>query len=124
MPKHDATVNYVFTDGEIISFNVNYQTPVGREFTTSATVTIKAKRALTNNKFEYCFMEMTFHSVSSFHITESFRRETGFSEITLKKLDNGNFYVSLHPFNNLNEPHELDNFVIQAESFTIALPEE
>lgn len=118
MHVHEINSKYVFTDGEIISIVVDYQKPAPTGFVAQADITVKAKRSLDNTRFEYCTLILKFTAVVFMHITENFRNQSKISDITLKKLENGNFYVSLHPFNHINEPNANDNFVIEAEGFT------
>lgn len=97
---------------------VNYQVPMKGGFIAEAEVTVKAKRTLPHDKFDYCTLILTFSAITSLFISEDFKLESKISDITLKQLEDGNFYVSLHPFNTSNEPNEKDNFVIRAEGFT------
>ena len=121
MPVKEINSSYIFTDGEIIFFKVDYLVPVSSGFVTDAEVTVKAKRAMPNNRFEDCTLELNFSAITSIYINENFSGDNKISDITLKKLDNGLFYISLHPFNTTNEPNEKDNFVITAKSFSFDL---
>jgi len=121
MPVKEINSSYIFTDGEIIFFKVDYLVPEENGFVTDAEVTVKAKREVSHGKFEACTLELNFSSITSIYINEHFARENKISDITLKKLENGLFYISLHPFNTTNEPNDKDNFVITAKSFSFDL---
>ena len=121
MPVKEINSNYIFTDGEIIFFKVDYLVPEENGFVTDAEVTVKAKREVSQGKYEDCTLELHFSSITSIYINEHFAGENKISDITLKKLENGLFYISLHPFNTSNEPNDKDNFVITAKSFSFDL---
>lgn len=121
MPVQEINSNYIFTDGEVLSFKVDYEVPGDKGLEIWATVKIQARHALPHDKFEYRQLELNFSSVISLFIAEDFNRDNKISNMTLKKLDDGVFYISLYPFNNDNEPHEKDNFVIKAKNFTFDL---
>ena len=121
MPIKEIKSSYIFTDGEIIFFKVDYLVPEENGFVTDAEVTVKAKREVSHGKFEDCTLELNFSSITSIYINEHFAGENKISDITLKKLENGLFYISLHPFNTTNEPNDKDNFVITAKSFSFDL---
>ena len=121
MPVQEINSNYIFTDGEIQSFKVDYQVPTDKGLEIWARVKIKAKHALPHDKFEYCQLELNFASVISMFVAEDFDRDNKISNMTLKKMDDGTFYISLFPFSDDNEPHEKDNFVITAKDFTFDL---
>lgn len=121
MPVQEINSRYIFSEGEIIFFKVDYLVPVSSGFVTDAEVTVKAKRAMPNNRFEDCTLELNFSAITSIYINENFSGDNKISDITLKKLDNGLFYISLHPFNTTNEPNEKDNFVITSKSFSFDL---
>ncbi len=118
MHVQEINSKYIFTDGEIISFKVNYRVPVKGGFIASARVSVKARHALGDEAFEYCTLILNFSGIRSLNISEDFTSEAKISDMTLKKLDDGSFYISLHPFNTTNEPNENDNFVIKADGFT------
>lgn len=121
MPIQEINSNFIFTDGEVISFKVNYQVPVKDGFESGARIRIKAKHALPKEKFEYCLLELNFTSMISLFISEDFGTENKISNMTLKKLEDGIFYIALYPYNDLNEPDVKDNFVIRARGFSFDL---
>lgn len=121
MPVNEINSNFIFTDGEVIHIKVNFRVPVKSAFVTDAKVKLKARHALPNNNFEYCFLELHFEEITSLYIKEDFTSENKISDMTLKQLPDGNFYISLHPYNTSNEPNELDNFVIRAKRFSFNL---
>lgn len=118
MHVQEINSKYIFTDGEILSIKIDYQVPSPLGMIAEAEVEVKAKHSLPNDKYEYVTLMLNFSAITSLYISEDFKGESKISDITLKKLDDGNFYVSLHPYNNLNEPNDKDNFVIRAEEFT------
>ena len=118
MHVQEINSNYIFTDGEIIYFKVDYQVATEEGLTAAAEVAVKAKRTLANNDFEYCTLVLNFTGITWLFISEDFSNQSKISDMTLKRLEDGLFYVSLHPFNTSNEPDEKDNFVIKAQSFT------
>lgn len=118
MPVEEINSKYIFTDGEVISFKVDYRVPTKKGMVAEAEVEVKAKRSLPKEKFEYCTLVLNFSAITSLHIAEDFKSEARISDITLKRLDDGIFYVALHPYSTNNEPNEKDNFVIKAEGFT------
>jgi len=118
MSVNEINSNYVFTDGEVISFSVHYRVPTDKGLVAEAKITLKAKRSLGREGFDYCTLHLYFSSVISLYISEDFKNESRISDMTLKKIDDDTFYVSLHPYNTSNEPNVNDNFVIRAEEFT------
>ena len=72
MPVQEINSNYIFTDGEIQSFKVDYQVPTDKGLEIWARVKIKAKHALPHDKFEYCQLELNFASVISMFVAEDF----------------------------------------------------
>lgn len=121
MAINEVNSKYIFTDGEIISFLVDYQVPDGKGMTTDAIIKIKAKHALPNDKFEVSRLELAFSSVVFLKISEIFTRENKISNMTLTKTDDGNFYISLRPYDNSNIPNDSDDFVIKARNFSFDL---
>ncbi len=121
MPVNEVNSKYIFTDGEIISFLVDYQVPNGKGMATDAIIRLKAKHSLPGQKFEISTLELVFSSVVFLKISENFTHDSKISNMTLTTTNDGNFYVSLHPFDNSNMPNENDDFVIRAKNFSFDL---
>lgn len=121
MPVQEINSNYIFTDGEVISFSVHYQVPTEKGMVAEARIKLKAKRSLGKEGFDYCILHLNFSSVISLYIAEDFKNESRISDMTLKQLEDDIFYVSLHPYNTSNEPNANDNFVIKAAEFTFEM---
>ena len=116
MKLKDSLSDYVLGDGQIISLKVNldYQ----EKSKSRAVVGLIVRRPAEKNLLEKCKIELQFEQVSEVGINEDFGSDY-YSDITLLKLDNGLYYLSLDPFGNTGQPHEKDNFVIIAKSLII-----
>jgi hypothetical protein len=104
--------NYVLNDGETISFTVDF-------LDCSCVVRMLIRKAIEKQRFQKCQIELLFRGVTNIDISEDFRTQGAYSDITFTKTDNGEFYLSLDPYGNANKPHENDNFIIVSSLLTV-----
>lgn len=97
MTLKEAQANYVFSDGQIVSFNLNY---VGKP---SLSIVMKVREIISKKQIDV-FVELKFKDLSEFYLNEGFGANH-YSDITLLELMSGGYYLSLDPFENKNEPH-------------------
>ena len=116
MKLKDSLSDYVLSDGQIISLKVNldYQ----KRSKSSAIVGLMVRKPTEKNLFEKCKIELQFEQVREVTINDDLGSDY-YSDITLLKLDNGLYYLSLDPFGNTGQPHEKDNFVIISKALVV-----
>ena len=112
MKLKDIYNSYALNDGETLSFKLDFSD-------CSCAVRLMVRKSVENQKFEKCEIEFVFRGVANIEISEDFGTKGGFSDITLTKTSDGNFYLSLDPYGNTNEPHDNDNFIIVGSSLTV-----
>lgn len=105
MNLEDLYNNYALNDGEILSINVDFL-----DFTCS--VRLLVRKTINQKVFRKCEIELLFSRVTNIDISEDFRTQGAYSDITLTKNNASNFYLSLDPYCNKNEPQENDNIVV------------
>lgn len=112
----DSLSNYILNDGQIISLKVDlyYQ----EKSKSSAIVGLMVRKPTEKNLFVKCKIELQFEQVREVAINDDFGSDY-YSDLTLLKLDNGLYYLSLDPFGNTGMPHEKDNFVIISKALVI-----
>ena len=111
MTLKEITDIYILCDGEIISCNINFD---GEPF---ATLILKIREKL-EKKMNYVLLQFQITGLSKCEIYEDFKTQY-YSDITLIELENGEFYLSLDPYDNSNIPDERDNFIICGKTFSV-----
>ena len=111
MTLNEAESKYIFNDGQIISCTINF---VGE---TLVVLVLKVREQI-GKKFVEVLLELKFRNLSEFNLCENFDTEY-YSDLTLVELKSGEYYLSLDPFVNTNEPNENDNFIVKAKSLEI-----
>jgi hypothetical protein len=106
---------YILNDGEICSILIDYENSTNY----SVKIKLKLRKSLSSTKFEDTFCTLHFENIEQVDIFEDFGTGTNYSDITLIRLNNGNFYLSLDPYDNTNLPNEKDNFIVKSSSLTI-----
>ena len=116
MELEDSLSNYVLGDGQIISIeaNLNYQ----ESSRSTATVELIIRKLAGKKKLEKCRVKLQFEQVIEIGINEDLSSDY-YSDIVLVKQENGSYYLPLDPYGNSGEPHEDDNLVIIANTFSI-----
>ncbi|RYD52786.1 MAG: hypothetical protein EOP52_01165 [Sphingobacteriales bacterium] len=114
MTIEDIHDDYALCDGEILSYTVD----VAR---CSFAVRLLVRKIIGKQTFQECKIELVFSECDSIDISEDFRTSGTYSDITLAKLSDGTFYLSLDPYGNFGEPHENDNYVIVGSSLALVL---
>lgn len=116
MELEDLFSNYVLGDGQIIYMeaNLNYQ----ERSRSTATVELVIRKSAGKKKLEKCRVKLQFEQVIEVGINEDLGSDY-YSDIVLVKQENGSYYLSLDPYGNSGEPHEDDNLVIIANTFSI-----
>jgi hypothetical protein len=117
MTFDDFESQYSLPDGEVISLHIDYCSDNNDK--NSVLLTLKVKRILTKNKRENCILKLMFQDNLQINIYENFGTGSDLSDITLVKLENGCFYLSLDPYDNSGLPNNKDNFTIQSKNLTI-----
>ncbi|MBS1666467.1 MAG: hypothetical protein JST58_03740 [Bacteroidetes bacterium] len=100
---------YVLSDGEILSIHIAQMNG------STAKVTISARQYLKKEKYRTCNVEVTFTNITRISLFDDADILGNYSDITIARLDNGNYYVSFDPYGNTNKPHEQDNYIIISE---------
>lgn len=112
MNFEEFLTNYALNDGETLSFSIDFTNRTCK-------IKLKVRRHLKNQMFHPCEIELHFESLKEIDISEDFRTNGGYSDITLTKTKDDYFYLSIDPYDNTGEPNERDNFVIIAQSLLI-----
>jgi hypothetical protein len=64
-------------------------------------------------------VDLELNTLTHFDIVEDFESKS-YSDLTLTRLGNGEYYLSLDPYGNSNQPHERDNFVFKCKTLRIS----
>ena len=112
MNFEEIFTNYALNDGETLSFSIDFTNR-------TCNIKLKVRRHIKNQNFEPCEIELDFEGLKEIDISEDFRINVGYSDITLTKTKDDYFYLSIDPYNNTGEPNERDNFIIIAESLVV-----
>jgi hypothetical protein len=120
MTLSDLEKDYILCDGEIISINVNwiYITEVSVN-SSNASVDLKIRKKLTKKHYKSCVIRLTFMELEEIGLLEDSKRGREYSDIVLRELPSGQYYLSLDPYGNNGEPQEEDNLVIIANYLEI-----
>jgi hypothetical protein len=70
---------------------------------------------IVRQKFSYYRIQLEFTKLIWIDLFEDFQTDSGYSDVTFLKLDNGDFYLSLDPFGNSGMPHAKDNLVLKSK---------
>ena len=102
--------NYVLYDGEISSIHFDYQNG------TIIKIIISTKQYLKKEKYRTCKLLMTLTKIVELNLFDNSEILGNYSDITILKLENGNYYVAFDPYDNTNKPHENDNNIFISEN--------
>ncbi|MDP3930388.1 MAG: hypothetical protein Q8R57_15315 [Bacteroidota bacterium] len=116
MTINEINSNYFIADGQLISIKIDYNSDINS--LTSATVVIKIRKKIGTKKTMEAILQLFFTELILIDIIESFD-STFYSDIKLLLLDNGEYYLSLDPFDNSEIPNNNDNFKIKARTLNI-----
>ncbi len=105
--------NYVLSDGNILSIHIDNQNG------TIIKVVISTVQYLKKDKYRKCTILLTFSQLVEVNIFGNSDILGNYTDITILKLDDGNFYVSFDPYANTNKQHENDNNIIISENIEI-----
>ena len=108
---------YFICDGEIFSLKVNLD--YYSYNSSNAIIELKIRKRITRKLTEAYIVKITFNQVEDIRLYEDFKSGRYYSDIVLKELESGLFYLSLDPFGNSGEPHEEDNLVIIAKEILL-----
>jgi hypothetical protein len=103
--------DYILTDGQVISLNIYFKDEP------SAIVTLKARKRNSDNSIGDVIIDLRLNSLTHFDTLEDFESEY-YSDLTLTRLANGEYYLSFDPYDNSNHPNERDNFVFKCKNLT------
>lgn len=112
MTLDEATTNYILNDGQIISCSIKF------EDEPTAIIVLKV-REIRSNKQVNAYIELIFGNLIEIYLFEDFS-SAYYSDITLLQMNSDEYYLSLDPFDNANEPNEKDNFIVKAKTLEIA----
>ena len=101
---------YVLSDGEILSIHFDNQNG------TIVNIIISTRQYLTKGKYRVCKLLMTLTKLMEVNIYDNDNILGTYTDITIFKLENGNYYVSFDPYGNTNKKHENDNNIFIAEN--------
>lgn len=111
--------DYVLSDGEIVLFSLSldYQF-VSTSLNRQATIELKIRKRLSTTELVPCQIQLKFQQIRQIKVFEDFS-SVSYSDIVLKQLPGSEWYLSLDPYGNTNEPHEQDNLVLIARFLTV-----
>lgn len=104
---------YILSDGKISSVVLDF-------LKQSVTISLAIRRVESSKRVSDYTLQLLFSNVVRFDVLEDFGTSGQYSDITLIKTTEGNFYVALDPYGNSGQKHIEDNFVIEAPSFSVA----
>jgi len=107
----ELTRQYALNDGEVKTFYLDISTR-------TAQVHLAVRKQTRKDKWISCDLRLEFAAVSEVSFFEDFPTSGGYSDITIKKLDDQTIYLSLDPHGNSGLPHPEDNWTIRAGSLT------
>lgn len=100
---------YSLSDGDILSIHIdNQECPY-------AELTISTRQYLKKEKYRNCKLAIIFTNIIKISLFDNADILGKYSDVTIARLDNGNYYVSFDPYENTNKPHEQDNNIIISE---------
>lgn len=110
---------YILNDGEILAlqFNLSYQLPASAS-ARQATVELLVRKKLAAGKWQPCQVRLQFQQIQRLTISEDFS-SVYYSDIVLKQLETGAWYLSLDPYGNTGELHDQDNLAIVARELIV-----
>jgi hypothetical protein len=109
MLLEEIRTKYIFNDGNILTFHIDYA-----EKRVSAKINVR--KLIARQKFSYCRIQLEFTKIIWIDLFEDFQTDSAYSNITFLKLENGDFYLSLDPFGNSGMPHAKDNLVLKSKA--------
>ncbi len=108
MGLEDITSDYILNDGQVVSADIEFgEVP-------SATITLKARKRNRNKVIEERIVKLRLTHLTHVDIVDDFTSKY-YSDITVTRLENGDYYVALDPYDNSNVPKEQDNFVFKGK---------
>jgi hypothetical protein len=120
MNLNDLEKNYILCDGEIISMNVNWVYTTDNSVNSSdAFVDLKIRKKIAKKHYESCVIRLAFKELEEIGLLEDSKRGRDYSDIVLRELPSGKYYLSLDPYGNSGEPQDEDNLVIIAKYLEI-----
>jgi hypothetical protein len=111
--EHFYNEGYVLSDGAILSIQIC------NENGTIIKMVISTEQYLTTKKSRTCSVLLTFRKIAELNFFDTADILASYSDITILRLEGGNFYASFDPYGNTNKPHEKDNNVIIAEELDL-----
>ena len=103
--------DFIFSDGQVLSVVCNFANSI---------IEVKLQvRKRVAKQIVPCMVCLRFEMVARLDLQESFPTSGDYSDIVLMKQSETRFYASFDPFGNSGEPHERDNFVIEAANCKI-----
>ena len=91
MNFEEIFTNYTLNDGETLSFSIDFTNR-------KCSIKLKVRRYNNNRKFQSCEIELHFEGLKEVDISEDFRTNGGYSDITLTKTNDNYFYLSIDPY--------------------------
>jgi hypothetical protein len=104
--------DYILSDGQVISISVQFSD------SPSATIVLNARKRISKNKIEEKLVAIRLGSLTHLDIVDDFTT-FDYSDITLARLENGEYYLSLDPYGNTNIPNDQDNLVFKCKVLSI-----
>ena len=102
--------NYVLSDGEILSIHFKNQNG------TIVEIIISTRQFLKKEKYRVSKLLMTLTRIVEINLFDNADILGSYSDITIERLENGNYYVSFDPYGNSNKRHERDNNIFISEN--------
>ena len=105
--------NYVLSDGEVLSIHIDNKNG------TIIKIAINTRQYLNKNHFRNCKIQLEFSQLLELNLFDNASILGSYSDFTILKTEDNNYYASFDPFGNTNNPHENDNNVIISKDLEI-----
>ena len=112
MKFEDLLKRYSFNDGETLGLTTDFRNK-------TISILLNVRRFIRKKKLEKCLISLEFIEATTFDIIEDFTTAGSYSDIKFLKNENGEFYISIDPYDNTSNSNQRDNFVIKSNLLTI-----
>ena len=109
-------LNYVINDGQIISWNMTFETATKAN---SVNIIVSIRKMISKSKYQTCMLEIQLNEVQQIVVNSDCVDSGNFSDAIIVKLKNNTFYICFDPYDNSGIPHEDDNFKFISKALEI-----
>ena len=113
--------NYTLSDGEILSYTIDYGKQSGAPCIapTSVRIELSITQTLKKRKYRKCRVVLTLTGIVEIRIFDQPDWNGLYSDITIVTLASGMYYLSFDPYDNSNIPKDEDNYVFITQAIDI-----